>query len=324
MKVLITTEQHKKLVNEGLIDVLKQAIVQASKNPEVKKLIKKAMTNALKKGAAELEKFTRSPEDYIEALGKSPDEPTPRTRKGPKPKETEVETEIEVEVDESPQVRAKKQEIKKNVDILEELKAKKKKTAHDRSIIPMIEINVTKLKRELRELQNISQELDEDCPRIHNGKNECEIVTPKHLPNTLKEQKLLRESHKGTYHRSGDVEEWRINPHELKTDNYKDVLNAIDNLPDTIEELSIPTEAQMFNPTTEKLYPSRDKDWKKIAKDIVLAMTRRGNILSYSISSYYGTANKDYNKHPYYISFELPGSKEFAEKMRSGEYGSLD
>jgi len=137
-------------------------------------------------------------------------------------------------------------------------------------------------------------------------------------------KKVLRETHKGTYHREGDVEEWRINPYELKTDNYKEALNAIDNLPDTIEELSIPTEIQLFNPSTEKLYPSTDKSWKRRAKDIIIAMTRRGDILSYSINSYFGTVNKDYDKHPYYISFELPGSKEFAERMRSGEHGSLD
>ena len=74
MKVIITKTQQNKLVQEGLIDVLKQALVQASKSPEVKKLIKKAMTNVLKKGVSELEKFTRGPEDYIEALGKSPAE----------------------------------------------------------------------------------------------------------------------------------------------------------------------------------------------------------------------------------------------------------
>ena len=61
---------------------------------------------------------------------------------------------MEVDVDESPEVTAKKAEIKRNEDILEELKSKKKKTAHDRSIIPMIEINVTKLKMELRKLED--------------------------------------------------------------------------------------------------------------------------------------------------------------------------
>ena len=150
-KIIINKKQYTKLVNEGLIDVLKQAVIQASKNPEVKKLIKQAMTNALKKGAAELEKFTRNPEDYIEALAKNPVETPPKTRKRPKPQETEVE--VEVEVDESPEITAKKEEIKKNEDILQELKSKKKKTAHDRNIIPMIEINLTKLKRELRELE---------------------------------------------------------------------------------------------------------------------------------------------------------------------------
>ena len=137
-------------------------------------------------------------------------------------------------------------------------------------------------------------------------------------------KKVLRETHKGTYHREGDVEEWRINPYEHQTKDYKDLIKAIDKLPDTIEGLTLPTEIQMFNPTTEKLNPMIDNKWKKRAKDMVLAMTRRGDILSYSLSSYFGTGNKDYASHPYYISLELPGSKEFGERMRSGEHGSLD
>ena len=137
-------------------------------------------------------------------------------------------------------------------------------------------------------------------------------------------KKVLKEHRKGTYHREGDVEEWRINPYELETDNYKEMVEVIDKLPETIEALTIPTEIQMFNPTTEKLYPSRDKNWKERAKKMILGLLRRGDILSYSLNSYFGTADKEYDKHPYYISVELPGSKEFAERMRSGEHGSLD
>ena len=136
--------------------------------------------------------------------------------------------------------------------------------------------------------------------------------------------KILKEEHKGTYHREGDVEEWRINPYEVETDNYKEIVAAIDKLPDTIDELTIPTEIQMFNPAKIVFNPDRQSDWKERVKKIIVALARRGDILSYSLSSYFGTTNKDYDKHPYYISLELPGSKEFAERMRSGEYGSLD
>ena len=137
-------------------------------------------------------------------------------------------------------------------------------------------------------------------------------------------KKVLRETHKGTYHREGDVEEWRINPYEVKTNNYKEIVDAIDKLPDTIDELTIPTEIQMFNPAQTVFNPDRQRDWKEKVKKIIVALARRGDILSYSLRSYFGTGNKDYDKHPYYISFELPGSKEFAERMRSGEHGSLD
>jgi len=135
---------------------------------------------------------------------------------------------------------------------------------------------------------------------------------------------ILREHKKGTYHRSGDVEEWRINPYEFKTKNHNELLDAIDKLPNTIEELSIPIEVQLFNPRTEKIKPGIDNRWKERIKDIVLAMRRRGDIELYSINSYYGTVDKNYDKHPYYISFKLPGSDEFAERMRSGAHGSLD
>jgi len=137
-------------------------------------------------------------------------------------------------------------------------------------------------------------------------------------------KKVLKETHQGTYHREGDVEEWRINPYEVETDNYKELMEAINNLPDTIESLTIPTEVQMFNPTKETYIPNKDSDWRGRVKKMVLGLLRRGDILSYSLSSYFGTTNKDYDKHPYYISLELPGSKEFGERMRSGEHGSLD
>ena len=137
-------------------------------------------------------------------------------------------------------------------------------------------------------------------------------------------KKVLRETHKGTYHREGDVEEWRINPYEHHTKDYRDLIKAIDKLPDTIDEITMPREIQMFNPAKIVFNPDRQKDWKERVKKIIVALARRGDILSYSLSSYFGTGNKNYDKHPYYISLELPGSKEFAERMRSGEYGSLD
>lgn len=137
-------------------------------------------------------------------------------------------------------------------------------------------------------------------------------------------KKVLRETHHGSYHREGDVEEWRINPYEVETDNYKEMIDAVDGLPNTIDELTIPTEIQIFNPRKVVFNPQLQSDWKERVKKIILALARRGDILSYSLSSYFGTTNKDYGKHPYYISLELPGSKEFGERMRSGEHGSLD
>jgi len=137
-------------------------------------------------------------------------------------------------------------------------------------------------------------------------------------------KKVLKEHRKGTYHREGDVEEWRINPYEFKTDSYKEMIDAVDKLPDNIKSIDIPIELTLFNPDKKSFDPTQDNNWRKEIKEIILALTRRGDILSYSLNSYFGTMSKDYDNHPYYISVELPGSKEFGERMRSGEHGSLD
>ena len=55
-------------------------------------------------------------------------------------------------------------------------------------------------------------------------------------------RKVLMEEQKGTYHRRGDVEEWRINPYEVTTTNYKELFDAIDKLPDTIRSINVPIE----------------------------------------------------------------------------------
>ena len=36
---------------------------------------------------------------------------------------------------------------------------------------------------------------------------------------------ILKEGPEGTYHRRGDVEEWRINPYEVTTTNYKELFD---------------------------------------------------------------------------------------------------
>ena len=137
-------------------------------------------------------------------------------------------------------------------------------------------------------------------------------------------KKILRETQKGTYHRSGDVEEWRINPYEVKVNNYTELLDAVNKLPDTIESITIPTEVQIFNPSTEKIYPNDNGSWKERVKQLVMSLARRGEVVTYSISSSFGTSDKNYDTHPYYIGVELPGSKKFAKRMRDGEHGALD
>ena len=137
-------------------------------------------------------------------------------------------------------------------------------------------------------------------------------------------KKILKEEHKGTYHRRGDVEEWRTNPYAFKTNDYKEMLDFVDKLPDTIKYINVPTELQLHNPDDTTFDPTKHSNWKDKIKEIILSLTRRGEIVSYSIDSYYGTTTKDYDKHPYHISFELPGSKDFGDMMGNEEFGSLD
>ena len=134
-------------------------------------------------------------------------------------------------------------------------------------------------------------------------------------------KKILIEEQKGTYHREGDVEEWRINPYQQTTSDLKEFLSFIDDLPDTIPALDVQSELQLFNAKRTKIIPQSDKNWKKRVKDIVVSMIGEGEIVSYSINSYYGTTDKEYDKHPYYISYEMPGSKEFARHMRRTSAG---
>ena len=80
---------------------------------------------------------------------------------------------------------------------------------------------------------------------------------------------ILKEENKGTYHRSGDVEEWRINPYEMETTDYKELLSKVNELPDTIESIDIPIEVSLFNPQKKSFTPSEDNEWRKKIKDIV-------------------------------------------------------
>ena len=68
---------------------------------------------------------------------------------------------------------------------------------------------------------------------------------------------ILKEGPEGTYHRRGDVEEWRINPYEVTTTNYKELFDAIDKLPDTIRSINVPIELSLFNPSQTKFVPKK-------------------------------------------------------------------
>ena len=116
------------------------------------------------------------------------------------------------------------------------------------------------------------------------------------------------EKPKGTYFRSGDWEGYKFNPYEVKTDNLEEFFIALDNLPDTIEELSVPLETQMFDSKTIKFYPEEESNWKEKTKDIVRNIAKDHDYLSYALSSYYGDIdfNKPYEEHPFYISYRVP------------------
>lgn len=104
----------------------------------------------------------------------------------------------------------------------------------------------------------------------------------------------------------------------------EDLFEAIDEMPDTIESVNVPTSLDYFNPSTIEVFPGVH-DWRSEIKNAIaktLTENVKGNeVDAFILKSYYG---RDGITDPFYIQLESEGSRRFAEQMGSGRYGALD
>lgn len=108
----------------------------------------------------------------------------------------------------------------------------------------------------------------------------------------------------------------------LKT--VEELFKAIDNLPDTIASVKVPTSLSYFNPSAIEIKPGDDEDWRSKIKDTVrdaLALPKGLEVDGFVLRSYYGGSGAT---DPYYISYDSEGLRKFADAMSSGKYGALD
>lgn len=102
----------------------------------------------------------------------------------------------------------------------------------------------------------------------------------------------------------------------------EELFEAIDNLPDTIESIKVPTSLAYFNPPSEEVVPGAG--WKQVVKDIIsdtLAGDKGEEVDEFKLRSYFGGSGAT---DPYYIHFGSEGFRRFAKDMGSGKYGALD
>ena len=109
-------------------------------------------------------------------------------------------------------------------------------------------------------------------------------------------------------------------------DNVKDLIKAVENLPDAIRSLEVPETLTTFQPSSVKftIKDYSDNSWKKDAiEQIKKTLKLKGgkDVDEFHLSSYFG---KGKINDPFYIQFSSKDSRQFADDMSSGKYGSLD
>jgi len=103
-----------------------------------------------------------------------------------------------------------------------------------------------------------------------------------------------------------------------------DLMKAVKKLPDTIKSIKVQANLSSFNPDSIELNPKDNKDWRKEVENILKkALKEKGGneIDEFTLRSYYGVGRPT---DPYYINLDSKSSRDFAERMGRGEYGSLD
>ena len=111
---------------------------------------------------------------------------------------------------------------------------------------------------------------------------------------------------------------------ESEGKSLKDLLKAINKLPDTISSISVPVDLDTFASQSIKIDPS-DKNWKKEVEKTLketLKDKKAKTIDTFQLKSYFGRGGKATDS--YYIKLSSQGSRDFASDMGKGKFGSLD
>ena len=96
----------------------------------------------------------------------------------------------------------------------------------------------------------------------------------------------------------------------------------IDNLPDTIEYLSVQADLQHFQP--KKVLVKPEPGWKERVKEIIkgtLTCPGGDQVDEFRLRCHYGGTNPTAS---YYLSIYNPEIRDFCRRMTAGEFGSLD
>jgi hypothetical protein len=110
---------------------------------------------------------------------------------------------------------------------------------------------------------------------------------------------------------------------EADTKSLKDLVKAINKLPDTIEYISIPLFLKSFNNQSTKVFPKDSKYWRQDVESI-LKNTLKGkegkSIDQFELKSYFGRGGRPSDS--FYIKLSSKDSRGFADAMSKD--GSLD
>ena len=111
--------------------------------------------------------------------------------------------------------------------------------------------------------------------------------------------------------------------YSAECDSLKELLIAVNRLPETIEYIKVQEELTHFQPTSKQLNWSKGlvNKTKEIIKKALEEQDDFGYIDKFYLCSYYGEGGKN---DPYYIKLVSNESRNFSLKMSAGDYGKLD
>ena len=111
---------------------------------------------------------------------------------------------------------------------------------------------------------------------------------------------------------------------DIEFSDVKKFLKFIDEMPGGFKTINVPTEFNNFQSRSVTIQSS-DADWKNKIKDIVTDIAKnKRKPDTFMIRSYFGNSNYSDPHNQLYIQYSDTDSRQFAQDMSSGKYGSLD